>query len=68
MPFDYAEGTADRLNAVTLEEVNTRATSLIRPGELTWVIVGDLDQIEDKVRSLDFGPVEVWDGFGNRIR
>ncbi|NIS90698.1 MAG: insulinase family protein [Woeseiaceae bacterium] len=68
LPFDYAEGTADRLNAVTLEEVNTRATSLIRPGELTWVIVGDLDQIEDKVRSLDFGPVEVWDGFGNRIR
>ena len=41
---------------------------VIRPDELTWIIVGDLSQIEDGVRSLNYGPVEVWDGFGNRIR
>ena len=28
---------------------------------LTWVVVGDLAQIEDKVRSLGYGEVEVWD-------
>ncbi len=35
---------------------------------MTWVIVGDLDEIEEKVRSLGYGEVEVWDGFGNRVR
>ena len=28
----------------------------------------DLEQIEDKVRSLELGDVEVWDGFGKRLR
>ena len=68
LPFDYAEGFADRLNAVDLEQVNARARDTIDAGTLTWMIVGDLDQIEEKVRSLGYGEVEVWDGFGNRLR
>jgi zinc protease len=68
LPFDYAEGTAERLNAVSLEDVNERARSLIKPDQLTWVVVGDLEQIEQKIRSLNYGDVEVWDGFGNRLR
>ncbi len=68
LPFDYAEGFADRLNAVELDQVNARAQSLIIPDALTWVIVGDLDVVEEDVRSLGFGEVEVWDGFGNRVR
>ena len=68
LPFDYAEGFAERLNAVSLEQVNARARSLIVPDALTWIIVGDLDAIEEPVRSLEWGPVEVWDGFGNRVR
>jgi zinc protease len=68
LPYDYAESTAARVEAVTLEDVNDRARRIFHPDELTWVIVGDLAEIEDGVRSLDYGPVEVWDGFGNRIR
>jgi zinc protease len=68
LPFDYAEGFADRLNAIDLEQVNARARDTIDAGAMTWVIVGDLDQIEEKVRSLGYGEVEVWDGFGNRLR
>ena len=68
LPFDYAETTAARVGAVTLDGVNRRTRQIVRPDELTWVIVGDLDEIEEKVRSLNYGPVEVWDGFGNRIR
>ena len=68
LPLNYAEHTAARVNAVTLAGVRARASSVMRPGEMTWVIVGDLDEIEDKVRSLNYGEVEVWDGFGNKIR
>ncbi|MED5421188.1 MAG: insulinase family protein, partial [Pseudomonadota bacterium] len=68
LPLDYAETTAARVGAVMLDGVNRRARQVVRPDELTWVIVGDLDEIEEKIRSLNYGPVEVWDGFGNRIR
>jgi len=68
LPYDYAEGAAERINAVSLDQVNARAGDTIRPDILTWIIVGDLEQIEDKVRSLNYGEVEVWDGFGNRLR
>jgi zinc protease len=68
LPYDYAETTASRVESVTLEGVNERARSVIRPDKLTWVVVGDLSEIEEKVRALNYGAVEIWDGFGNRIR
>jgi zinc protease len=68
LPFDYAETRAQRIEAVTTDIVNERARELIDPGKLTWVVVGDLAQIEDKVRSLGYGDVEVWDAFGKRLR
>jgi len=68
LPFDYAEQRGERLAAITTEGVVKRAQSVIDPGNLTWVVVGDLEQIEEKVRSLNYGEVEVWDAFGNRLR
>jgi len=68
LPFDYAEGAAERLNAVSLQRMSARAAELMHPEELIWVIVGDLSEIEEKVRLLNYGEVEVWDGFGNKVR
>ena len=53
LPYDYAETTAARVEAVTLDGVNARAKQVIRPDELTWVIVGDLEEIEDKVLNFN---------------
>lgn len=68
LPFDYAEDAAERLGAVSLQRVSARAAELMHPEKLIWVIVGNLNEIEEKVRSLNYGEVEVWDGFGNKIR
>ena len=68
LPFDHAETTAARVNAVTLDGVNARARQEFRAEGLVLVIVGDLGKIESQVRSLEYGPVEVWDGFGNPVR
>ena len=68
LPFDYAEDRAARIEAVTTDAVNARARSTIDPGKLTWIVAGDLDKIEEAVRSLDYGDVEVWDAFGERVR
>ena len=68
LPYDYAETAADRIADVTLEKVHAVARETIDPNRLIWVVVGDLAEIEDSVRALDYGPVEVWDAFGNRVR
>jgi zinc protease len=68
LPHDYAETRGARIDAVTMDAVNERARDTVVPNQLTWVVVGDLSQIENKVRSLEYGNVEVWDAFGNRVR
>ncbi len=68
LPYDHAESAAERIAAVTLEKVRQSARETLRPDELTWLIVGDLEQIESSVRALEFGALEVWDAFGNRLR
>lgn len=68
LPMDYAEGQGERLAALTLEGVNARAEDTIQPDQITWVVVGDLSQMEEKIRALNFGEVEVWDHNGNKVR
>lgn len=68
LPYDRAEGTMDRLSAVTLDQARALAIQTYRPDDLTWVIVGDLGLIEKDVRALNLGPVEVWDVYGRRLR
>jgi len=68
LPFNYAETAAERIEAVTVDEVNAVAKDLIDAGQLTWLIVGDLEKIEEQVRALNFGDVEVWDAFGSKLR
>ena len=46
LPFDYAKSAADRIEAVTTDGVEARARDLIDPGEVTWLITGDLEKIE----------------------
>ena len=52
--------------AEVLGELGARMS--IDPSKLIWVVVGDLEQIEAKVRSLDYGAVEVWDAYGSKLR
>jgi len=68
LPFDYAETSPDRIAAVSLDDVHATARAIIDSTKLTWVVVGDLAKIEESVRALGYGDVEVWDAFGNKLR
>ena len=68
LPFDYAETAAERVEAVTLEDVHAAAKEIVDSSQLTWLVVGDLEEMEEQVRALGFGDVEVWDAFGNKLR
>jgi hypothetical protein len=36
--------------------------------DLTIVVAGDLSKIEQPIRALNLGTVEVWDATGNKVR
>src|SRR3546814_15351195 len=62
--FPYT--TLFRSRDLTPEQVNTAARTL-DPGALTWVVVGDLDKIEQPVRALDLGKVSIIDADGKPV-
>ncbi|MDY0957231.1 pitrilysin family protein [Sphingomonas sp. CFBP8993] len=68
LPYDRPNTLAQRLNAVTLGEVQDSARRLVRPDALTWVVIGDLRTIEPQIRALGLAPVEVWDVRGRKLR
>lgn len=58
-PLDYEAGRASRYRALSVDELRRAARHVIKPQELTWVIVGDWASIQDQVRALDIGTIEL---------
>ncbi|MEN7341744.1 MAG: pitrilysin family protein [Pseudomonadota bacterium] len=67
-PLNYGASEVSRVKSVKLADANGIARELIDPDKLTWVVVGDLSEIEADVRALGLGEVEVWDASGHRLR
>ncbi|MBI1365490.1 MAG: insulinase family protein [Alphaproteobacteria bacterium] len=58
-PWDYPATLKEKYEALTLSDIQQAAKEVVHPKSLIWVIVGDRSKIEDGVRSLNLGPVEV---------
>lgn len=68
LPLDYYESYREKLAALTPRQAQQVARGLMPIGAPTLVAVGDLSQIEQPIRALNFGAVEVWDREGNKLR
>ncbi|MCW0454821.1 M16 family metallopeptidase [Xanthomonas sacchari] len=62
-PDDYVFKRKAEIEAITPAQVR-EAASMLDPNTLTWVVVGDLKQIEAPVRALKLGEVTVIDADG----
>ena len=65
---DYYQRYAGEVTALDTDRVARAAGEIVRPDNVVWVVVGDLSQIEDRVRALNLGPVSVIDADGNVVR
>ena len=65
-PDDYVARRNAEIEALTPEQV-ALAAKAIDPNALTWVVVGDLKQIEAPVRALKLGVVQVLDADGKPV-
>jgi predicted Zn-dependent peptidase len=67
-PDDWVRTLKERLEAQSVDGVREAAEGAFRPGALTWVIVGDLAKIEEPIRQLELGTVQVVDADGQVLR
>jgi len=67
LPDDHFDTLADRINGLTLEQLNEAARRLIQPKQVVWIVVGDKESIEEGLKDLELGPVYEIDADGNII-
>jgi zinc protease len=68
LPLDYYATYRERLAAVRPQDVAAFGRARITPDALTIVVAGDLASIEQPIRALALGDVEVWSPTGERVR
>ena len=56
---DYLNAVPEKYNAVTIDQVNVATKKYLDPETWTWFIVGDLSKIEEDIRNLGLGEVEI---------
>ncbi len=66
-PDDYVQTFKHRVEAQKNSDIQNAAKEVVHPNALTWVIVGDRKQIEQPVRALNLGAVQVLDADGNVV-
>lgn len=66
--FDYPATLKASYEQLTLPNLQTAASEVIAPRDMTWIIIGDLSEIEEPIRALNFGTVEVRDLDGEPVR
>jgi predicted Zn-dependent peptidase len=67
-PDDYVRQLKERIEAQSDDSVRAAAREALDPARLTWVVVGDLAKIEQPIRGLELGAVQVLDADGKVIR
>jgi len=66
-PDDYVQTLKQHTEAVNQASAQKAIAEIVKPQALTWVIVGDLSKIEQPVRALNLGEVQVIDADGKPV-
>jgi zinc protease len=67
LPDDYYEKYAGRVRDLKIGDIEGVAKRVVRPNNLTWVIVGDRAKIEAGVREVNLGELKFLDADGKPI-
>ena len=67
LPDDYWDTYADNVRSVSAGQIGEAADAVIKPENLMWVIVGDREKIEPRVRELELGEITLLDQDGNEL-
>jgi len=68
LPDDYWDTYADNVRNISGKQVVEAADAVIKPENLIWVVVGDREKIETRVRELELGEITLLDQNGNEVQ
>ena len=68
LPDDYWDTYADNVRNVSAAQIGAAADAVIKPDNLIWVVVGDRDKIESRIRELELGDITLLDQDGNELQ
>ena len=54
--------------SLTPESANEIAKKFIQPDHLVWVVVGDMNKVEQGIRDLNLGEIHKIDADGNAVQ
>ena len=58
----------DKYNNLKLQQVNAAAKQVVKPDNLTWMIVGDKKEIVKQLKDVDLGTMIFMDADGNVLK
>ena len=68
LPTDYYETYLEKLEAVSVADITSMAKKYIRPGNANIVVVGNKDEVADKLKKFDAnGEIDFYDAFGKKL-
>ena len=68
LPLDYFSTLPERINAVTVDQVQAIAQKYIQPDKMIVLAVGDRAKIEENLKKLNLGKVEIRDTDGKVLK
>ncbi len=67
LPLDYYSTLPDHINAVTIEQAQAMAQKYVQPEKMIVLAVGDRSKIEEEMKKLNLGKVEIRDTDGKIV-
>jgi zinc protease len=65
--LDYPDNYSTIIQNIKLTGVRDAAAKVVKPQNLTWIVVGDRQKVEAGIRELNLGPVKILDADGKEI-
>jgi hypothetical protein len=64
---DYYQNYADVVRNLNLKDISKAAKTIVLPQHINWIVVGDREQIEEKIAALGYGDIVIIDADGNIV-
>jgi zinc protease len=68
LPDNYWSNYSAGMRSLTEAQLEAAGKKFVRPGEIIWVVVGDLKKIEPGIRELNYGEVVHLNADGEMVR
>ena len=65
---NYWPNYAEKVRKMDLKQIQDAAKKVIRPNNMTWIIVGDRAKIEKKIRDLNLGEIHLINSEGKETK